>query len=65
MSIKTHPVSLPSCSSADDRPVKAAALSVFRVVREIAAHAKDVPQILTVAAADIRSAWEESASPKS
>ena len=64
MSIKTQPVVLPSVPSSNERPVKSAALAVFRLARELSVQAKRVPGLMTAAAVDIRDAWEESASPK-
>ena len=64
MAIKTQPVSLASLQTDNERPVKSAALAAFRFVREMSVHAKRVPGLMTMAAADIRDAWEESASPK-
>ena len=64
MSSKSPFVILPTLPAHHERPVKSAALVVFRLVREMSEHAKRVPDLVSTAADDIRSAWEESASPK-
>ena len=47
----------------DSSLVKRGALSVFRVMRSVVAHSKEVPGIMQQAADDIRTAWEESSRP--
>jgi hypothetical protein len=48
-----------------ERLVKRGALSTFRLLRAAAAQATKVPGALAQASADVRSAWQESACPKS
>lgn len=63
MSSKSPFVILPTLPAHHERPVKCAALAVC-LVRAMREHAKGVPDLVSTAADDIRSAWEESASPK-
>ena len=66
MSIKSQPVDLITTTGSDERLVKRCALGFFRLVREVASHAQEVPNAVMQAAADVRTAWEESnTSPKS
>lgn len=63
MSIKTQPIQL-IASRPSDSTVKQVARSFFRLVRDAATHAREVPGIVQQATQDIRAAWEESSRPK-
>ena len=63
MSIKIQPVDLTPAAGNDERLVKRCALGLFRLVREVASHAQEVPGVLMQAASDVRDAWEESSRP--
>ncbi len=63
MSIKSQPVDLITTTGSDERLVKRCALGLFRLVRELASHAQEVPGVVMQAADDVRTAWEESSRP--
>lgn len=62
MQVQVKPVSL-ATAQPTGRIVKRGALSLFRVVRAVVDHSKEVPGILQQAAEDVRTAWEESSRP--
>lgn len=45
------------------RPVKAAALATFRLVRKVTAQGQEFPARIDAVLTDIRDAWHESARP--
>jgi hypothetical protein len=55
-----HIVTTPAHGS----PVKRGARVVFTLLRSVMTQAQTVPGLVQQAASDIRSAWEETASPK-
>lgn len=63
MSIKSQPVDLITTTGSDERLVKRGALGLFRLVRELASHAQEVPGVISQAVDDVRTAWEESSRP--
>jgi hypothetical protein len=63
VSIKSQPVQLITTSGSEERLVKRCALGFFRLVREVASHAQEVPGVVIQAASDVRTAWEESSRP--
>jgi ribosome-associated toxin RatA of RatAB toxin-antitoxin module len=63
MSLKTQAVTLSSSSANNERLVKRGARGFFRLVREVASYAEAAPAAVIQAAADVRSAWEESSRP--
>ncbi len=60
--MQTVPIKLNSNQSTDSL-VKRGALLAFRAVRSIASQAKEAPGILSQAASDVKSAWEQSSRP--
>jgi hypothetical protein len=63
MKINVQSVQLSNPGSSE-RLVKRGAMATFRLLRAGAAQASKVPGALAQATADVRSAWQESASPK-
>ena len=63
MTIKTQPVQLITSAGSDERLVKRCALGIFRLMREVASYAEEVPGVVSQAVDDVRTAWEESSRP--